>query len=136
MSQLSIYDRIGGDATIKRIVESFYPRVQADPLLSPLFPEDITHVMEKQRFFLTQFFGGPPLYTEKYGHPRMRMRHLPFPITPNRAQAWLQCMSQALDDARIQGEIREEMWSRLYFTASHMVNTPEPDSKEDSGNKS
>ncbi|PTX60719.1 hemoglobin [Melghirimyces profundicolus] len=127
MSQepLTIYERIGGDDAVTRIVEAFYPRVQKDPLLAPLFPEDIRPVMEKQRRFLTQFFGGPPLYSQQYGHPRLRARHLPFPITPRRAEAWLRCMAEALDEAGIEGDVREEMWSRLYFTAGHMVNTPE-----------
>ncbi len=98
---LTIYERIGGDETITRIVESFYPRVQKDPLLAPIFPKGdaIRPVMEKQRRFLTQFFGGPPLYSQLYGHPRMRARHLPFPITPRRAEAWLRCMAEALDEA-------------------------------------
>jgi hemoglobin len=121
----TLYQRMGGEETIRRIVESFYPRVQKDPLLAPLFPEDIEPVMEKQRLFLTQFFGGPPLYSRVHGHPRLRARHLPFPITPERAQAWLRCMAEALDDAEIKGELRDEMWSRLYFTAAHMVNQPE-----------
>ncbi|SMO75755.1 globin [Melghirimyces algeriensis] len=127
MSQkpLTIYERIGGEHAITRIVEAFYPRVQKNPLLAPLFPEDIQPVMEKQKRFLTQFFGGPPLYSQQHGHPRLRARHLPFPITPSRAEAWLHCMKEALDDAEIQGEVRQEIWSRLCFTASHMVNTPE-----------
>lgn len=126
---LTLYERIGGNKTITRIVESFYPRVQKDPLLAPIFPEGeaIRPVMEKQRLFLTQFFGGPPLYSQKYGHPRMRARHLPFPITPQRAEAWLRCMAEALDETGIQGEVREEMWSRLYMTAAHMVNQPNPE---------
>ncbi|OYD07023.1 globin domain-containing protein [Paludifilum halophilum] len=124
---LTLYEKMGGAETIDCIVSAFYPRVQSDPLLAPLFPEDIRPVMEKQKCFLTQFFGGPPLYSQKYGHPRLRMRHLPFPITPSRANAWLRCMSLALDEAGIEGELRQEMWSRLYFTASHMINTDEED---------
>ncbi|MDR6225852.1 globin domain-containing protein [Desmospora profundinema] len=120
----SLYQRMGGEETIRKIVESFYPRVQQDPLLAPLFPKDIEPVMEKQRQFLTQFFGGPALYSRVHGHPRLRARHLPFPITPKRAEAWLRCMSEALDEAGIKGELRDEMWSRLYFTAAHMVNQP------------
>ncbi|MDA8354576.1 MAG: globin [Firmicutes bacterium] len=129
MSQepITIYDRIGGYPTISRIVEAFYPRVQRDPLLAPIFPDDIRPVMEKQRLFLTQFFGGPPLYTRKYGPPRMRARHLPFPITPQRAEAWLRCMAKALDEVGIEGKVREEMWGRLYITAGHMVNQPGED---------
>lgn len=119
---LSVYEQIGGEATIRKIVNAFYPRVQTHPELKHLFPEDLTETMEKQYLFLTQFFGGPPLYTEKRGHPRLRARHLPFPIYPQTAEAWLACMSLALDDAGIEGPIREEMWSRLLMTAYHMIN--------------
>ncbi|MGF7088694.1 hemoglobin [Kroppenstedtia sanguinis] len=127
---LTIYERIGGEETIARIVESFYPRVQQDPLLAPIFPkgDEIRPVMEKQRRFLTQFFGGPPLYSQLYGHPRLRARHLPFPISPQRAEAWLRCMAEALDEAEIQGQVRKEMWSRLYTTAAHMVNQSDQES--------
>ncbi|WP_091839363.1 globin [Marininema halotolerans] len=124
---IALYERMGGDPTIRKIVQSFYPRVQKDPLLAPLFPEDIEETMEKQRRFLTQFFGGPPLYSQVYGHPRLRARHMPFPITPRHAEAWLRNMDVALDDANITGLIREEMWSRLSFTAAHMVNRPPED---------
>ncbi|SDW81526.1 hemoglobin [Marininema mesophilum] len=119
---ISLYERMGGDSTIRQIVESFYPRVQQDPLLAPLFPEDIAETIEKQRLFLTQFFGGPPLYSQIHGHPRLRARHMPFPITPHHAEAWLRNMDAALDDVGISGSLREEMWSRLTSTAVHMVN--------------
>lgn len=116
-----IYQQLG-PAKIRELVEAFYPRVQAHPLLKPIFPDDIRPVMEKQYLFLTQFFGGPPLYTEKYGHPMLRARHLPFPITPKRALAWLDCMDQALDEVGIVGHVRSLIWSRLVVSAQHMIN--------------
>ncbi|MDF2669277.1 MAG: globin family protein, partial [Paenibacillus sp.] len=82
----TIYDAIGGESAVRLLVENFYPLVQKNPLIGPLFPEDITPVMEKQYMFLTQFFGGPSLYSDQYGHPMMRARHLPFEITPERAE--------------------------------------------------
>jgi hemoglobin len=121
---ISLYDKIGGASKVRQLVEAFYPRVQAHPLLKPLFPEDIGPVMEKQYLFLTQFLGGPPLYIEKYGHPMLRARHLPFPITPARANAWLQCMELALNEVGITGEVREAIWGRLVIAAHHMVNQP------------
>ncbi|WP_124726543.1 globin [Staphylospora marina] len=124
-SSLSPYEQIGGAPTVRKLVEAFYPRVQRHPLLKPIFPEDIRPVMEKQYKFLTQFLGGPPLYSREYGHPMLRARHLPFPITPSRANAWLACMHEALNDAGITGEIREHIWARLVMAAHHMVNTPE-----------
>lgn len=118
----TLYEKIGGADRVRALVEAFYPRVQAHPLLKPIFPEDIRPVMEKQYLFLTQFLGGPPLYTEKYGHPMLRARHLPFPITPARAEAWLDCMSRAMDEVGITGQERELFFSRLVIAAHHMVN--------------
>ncbi|GIP31124.1 globin [Paenibacillus sp. J2TS4] len=120
----TIYEAIGGEEVIRRIVEAFYPKVQAHPLLSPIFPEDILPVMEKQFMFLTQFFGGPSLYTEAYGHPMMRARHLPFPITPERAEAWLGCMRQALEENVEDEALRQLMMQRLSGPAYHFVNQP------------
>ena len=118
----TLYDMIGGEQTVRRMVEAFYPRVQQEPLLAPLFPEDITPVLEKQFLFLTQFFGGPMLYTEQNGHPMMRARHLPFPITIERARAWLSCMDAALVDIGMPPELREMVMNRLSGPAHHFVN--------------
>ncbi|TMV46460.1 globin [Paenibacillus mesophilus] len=121
----SLYEAIGGAETITRLVQAFYPKVQADPHIGPLFPDDIDPVMEKQRLFLTQFFGGPPLYSDMYGHPMMRARHLPFPITPERADAWLSCMKRALAEAGIDPELQAVVLERLKGPAYHFVNTNE-----------
>ncbi|RIX52845.1 globin [Paenibacillus nanensis] len=120
---ISLYEAVGGADKIRSIVESFYPKVQKHPLLGPLFPEDIDPVMEKQYQFLTQFFGGPSLYSDQYGHPMMRARHLPFPITPERAEAWLDCMRRALEDVGIEPELRSILLDRLSGPAHHFVNT-------------
>ena len=120
---VTIYEYIGGEQTIRRIVEAFYPKVQADPLIGPLFPEDIRPVMEKQFMFLSQFFGGPALYSEKYGQPMMRARHLPFEITHERADAWLKCMKQTLEEVGLEEDVREAMLMRLSGPAYHFVNS-------------
>jgi len=117
------YEAIGGAERLRKLVEAFYKRVKVDPDLSPIFPEDLTPVMDKQYKFLTQFLGGPPLYTEEYGPPRLRMRHLPFPITPKRAKAWLNCMAQAMDEVGLEGPVRDLFFHRLVLTAEHMINT-------------
>jgi hemoglobin len=119
----NIYEAIGGERAIREIVEKFYPKVQANPLIGPLFPEDIHPVMEKQYLFLTQFFGGPPLFSEQYGHPMMRARHMPFPITPQRAEAWLGCMASALSETDIPEYWQQLMLERLSGPAFHFVNT-------------
>ncbi|KQN99148.1 globin [Paenibacillus sp. Leaf72] len=122
---ISLYEALGGDRSLRLIVESFYPKVQAHPLLGPLFPEDINPVMEKQHMFLTQFFGGPTLFSDAFGHPMMRARHMPFEITPARAEAWLDCMNRALQEVGIEDELRQFVIERLSGPAHHFVNTPE-----------
>lgn len=119
----TIYEAIGGAPVIREIVEKFYPKVQAHPLLSPLFPADIMPVMEKQYLFLTQFLGGPALFSDEYGHPMMRARHLPFPITPERAEAWLDCMSRALAETGIPQPLQQLVLERVSGPAHHFVNT-------------
>lgn len=118
-----MYEIMGGAPVIDQIVEAFYPKVQAHPLLGPLFPEDIIPVMEKQRMFLTQFFGGPPLFSDMHGHPMMRARHLPFPITQERADAWLGCMKLALAETELPSELQEAVLDRLKGPAYHFINS-------------
>lgn len=121
----TLYERMGGAETIRRIVDAFYPRVVEDPHIKHLFPEDILPVMEKQYLFLTQFFGGPALYNQKHGHPMLRMRHMPFPIGRQQAIAWLGCMTLSLKDAGLSDELREEALGRLSVAAHHMINQEE-----------
>lgn len=120
----SPYELIGGAETIGKLVNAFYDLVAVHPELSPIFPKDLTETREKQYLFLTQFFGGPLLYSELHGHPMLRARHLPFPITPKRAEAWLSCMNQAMEQIGLEGPIRDFMFGRLTQTAYHMVNRP------------
>lgn len=116
------YEWIGGAEVLARLVDTFYDLVKQHPDISPLFPEDLTEVKERQYQFLTQFLGGPTLYTEKHGHPMLRARHIRFPIGTVQAEAWLACMKEAMDRTGLQGEIREHIFDRLRITAHHMVN--------------
>jgi len=122
-SYATIYEAIGGAPALREVVEKFYPKVQQHPLLSPLFPPDIRPVMEKQYMFLTQFFGGPSLYSDEHGHPMMRARHMPFPITPVHADAWLSCMTATLAETSIPEHLQRLMIERLSGPAYHFVNT-------------
>lgn len=123
---LTAYEALGGAPTLRRLVNAFYDRVAAHPNLRPLFPDDFTEIREKQYLFLTQFFGGPPLYAEKHGPPMMRGRHLRFPINEARARDWLSCMHGAMDDIGLSGPVRDYALDRLTRTALHFVNqTPE-----------
>ena len=97
-----------------------------DPDLAPIFPADLTETAEKQLAFLTGFLGGPPLYHQTYGPPRLRARHLPHPITPARGRAWLACMNAALRETPgIAPADARELYAALTRVAAQMVNTPE-----------
>ncbi|MDO3410979.1 globin [Saccharibacillus sp. CPCC 101409] len=120
----TLYEQLGESAGLRRIIETFYGKVVQEPLLAPLFPEDITPVIERQHQFLTQFFGGPSLYSDLHGHPMMRARHMPFPVTRERADAWLGCMNAALRENGVDDELREFVIARLSGPAYHFVNTP------------
>lgn len=126
------YEAIGGEQVVGALVTAFYNRVGQHPDLTPIFPSDLTETARKQKQFLTQYLGGPSIYTEEHGHPMLRARHLPFEITPKRAKAWLACMSEAMDEIGLDGQLRTELYHRLVLTAQHMINTPD-DSEQEKG---
>src|SRR3954462_9564125 len=88
--QTTFYEAVGGEETFRRLVHRFYQGVAADPLLRPLYPEeDLGPAEERLRLFLIQYWGGPRTYGERRGHPRLRMRHVPFRIGAAERDAWL-----------------------------------------------
>ncbi|WP_449539274.1 globin domain-containing protein [Ferdinandcohnia sp. Marseille-Q9671] len=121
----TLFEEIGGTETIQQLVDTFYPKVYSDPDLAPLFEGDIEEIKRKQRMFLTQFLGGPTLYSNEFGPPAMRHRHMPFEITPTRAKAWLRCMKEAFDEIGLTDDIAESFYNRLQQVAGIMVNTAE-----------
>lgn len=122
----SLYAEIGGQETLDKLVQAFYPRVYADEELKPLFEGDMAEIQRKQRMFLSQFLGGPALYSEEFGPPAMRQRHLPFEITPKRAERWLSCMKRAFDDIGLSNKpAGEAFYNRLTQVAKIMVNSPD-----------
>ena len=94
---MTLFDKIG-DQRLKQIVEAFYGRVFVSKVIGHLFQTDKNLIKEKQYQFLTQFLGGPQLYTDVYGHPKMRMRHLPHAIDNAAKEEWLKCMNQAIHE--------------------------------------
>ncbi|MDG5788804.1 globin [Evansella sp. AB-P1] len=121
-----LYTEIGGQDTIEKLVDAFYPRVYADPELRPLFEGDIEEIKRKQRMFLPQFLGGPALYSQEFGPPAMRERHLPFEITPKRAKCWLSCMKEAFKEVGIHDTpAGKAFYYRLEQVAEIMVNSPD-----------
>jgi hemoglobin len=126
--QRSFYDAIGGASTFHAIVSRFYQLVAEDEILRPVYPEDdLAGAEERLRMFLEQYWGGPRTYSEQRGHPRLRMRHVPFRISPIERDAWLRCMqiavasidSQTLDDAH-----RKQLLDYLEMAAHSLVNSP------------
>jgi hemoglobin len=118
----TIFDRLG-EANIQLLVDRFYNLVFEDEQISQLFKTDKNVIKEKQRLFLTQFFGGPALYSNQYGHPKLRARHLPHPITQDHAVAWLSCMSRAIKSLPIEEGLKDEIFKGFIPTAMFMVNT-------------
>lgn len=116
------FEAIGGKEVIDKLVETFYSKVKVHPLLAPIFPADLTETARVQKQFLTQFLGGPELYSNEHGHPMLKARHMPFPITAERADAWLECMDEAMNDIELKGSIRDFLFERLNQTAQHMIN--------------
>lgn len=120
----TFYDQVGGEETFRRIVARFYAEVAEDELLRPLYPEeDLGPAEERLRLFLMQYWGGPHTYSERRGHPRLRMRHAPFKIGPAERDAWLRCMRIAVDEEDLQPRHREQLWEYLEMAAQSMVNS-------------
>lgn len=112
-----------GEAKIQQLVDAFYERVYAHPVLQPIFANSpIASVKDKQFRFLCQFLGGPTYYNEKYGHPRMRMRHLPHPIDQKSKDAWLSCMHSAILTLGFTEAKAEALYQCFPKVAEHMVN--------------
>jgi len=123
----ALFDRVGGESFFVDLVDRFYLGVASDPLLRPLYPDDLRESSEHLALFLMQYWGGPGTYSEQRGHPRLRMRHAPFVIGPAEREAWLRHMNRALDDlraaARISDSDTEELRAYLEMAATTLVNT-------------
>lgn len=114
---------MGGEDAVRLLAETFYDVIEAEsPLLRSLLPADTTNTRRKFFMYLTGWLGGPPLYEEKYGHPRLRMRHLPFPIGEVEAAEWLRCMQTATDRAGVREPVRTFLAKRFTPLAEHMRN--------------
>ncbi len=117
------FERWGGEPFFVALVERFYEGVATDPLLRPLYPEDLTESKEHLALFLVQYWGGPDTYQQVRGHPRLRMRHAPFAIGPAEADAWLRHMTAAVDGLGMAAADREELLEYLEMAARSLVNT-------------
>lgn len=122
------YELVGGDAGIRRLVERFYDLMDTAPeaaTIRALHATSLKASREKLHLFLTGWTGGPPVYVEQHGHPRLRARHLPFTISARERDEWMWCMNKALDEQEMPGEVREHLRERLRQLADHMRNQQE-----------
>lgn len=120
------YELIGRETGVRKLVERFYQIMDEDPDvygIRQLHPQDLTQSIEKLFKFLSGWLGGPQLYIEEYGHPRLRARHLPFPIGPKERDQWLKCMYQAMEDLKIDAKVQIHLKQAFSQTANHMQNT-------------
>lgn len=122
----TIYEQVGGEITFRRLVDAFYTRIEKDSLLRPLFPANLDLGKQHQLLFLTQYFGGPTTYSEQRGHPRLRMRHAPFPIGQRERDAWLEHMLASIDEVGIAEPARSLMRDYFERTATAMINRVMP----------
>ena len=120
----SFYDRVGGAPTFKALVDRFYEGVANDPPLRAMYPEeDLGPAAERLRLFLEQYWGGPKTYSETRGHPRLRLRHGPYAVTPTQRDRWLHHMLAAVASLDLTAAEEAELRDYLVRAAQFMVNT-------------
>lgn len=124
---VSFYEEVGGHDTFVRLVDAFYRGVAADAVLKPMYPEDdLGPAAERLTLFLEQYWGGPTTYSQRRGHPRLRMRHVPFHVDPDARDRWLAHMRAAVDEIGLSPLHEATLWDYLERAAHAMVNTFEP----------
>jgi len=123
-----MYEAIGGEAVIDKLVDDFYSIMATDPkardCLATHDGRDIQHSALKLKAFLSGWLGGPQLYLEKFGHPRLRMRHNPFPIGVKEAEQWLYCMKEALAKSTMTSELKSQIYGAFVPVAQMLIRIP------------
>jgi hemoglobin len=122
LPQLTIYDQVGGEPTFRRLADTFYRRIDGDPHLRAMFPADLSGAKERLALFLIQYFGGPGTYSEQRGHPRLRMRHIPFAIGARERDIWVGHMLAAIESVGIPEPARTHMIEYFERGATFMIN--------------
>jgi hemoglobin len=121
--EASLFAAVGGEPTFRRLVDAFYAGVAQDPVLRPMYPEDdLGPAADRLTLFLMQYWGGPNTYSASRGHPRLRMRHAPFRVTPAARDAWLRHMRDAVDSLHLPEPHHSALWDYLERAAQFMVN--------------
>jgi hemoglobin len=123
--QASVFDLIGGSDKLREMVDRFYDLMDLEPEFAGirvLHPASLDSSRDKLYWFLSGWTGGPDLYIEQFGHPRLRARHLPFPIASSERDQWLRCMAWAMQDVGIDPALQERLMQSFYQTADWMRN--------------
>lgn len=123
--QVTPYDLMGGEKAVRQLVARFYSLMDELPEayeIRILHPKDLSSSEDKLFMFLSGWLGGPSLYIEKYGHPRLRQRHFPFAIGKKESEQWMLCMTQAIEEQIADDNLRQFLIERLTQTARHMIN--------------
>ncbi len=118
-----MYDRVGGQEWFDALTLRFYAAVAKDPVLRPMYPEDLAEGRAHLRDFLVQYWGGPGDYSEARGHPRLRMRHAPFVIGTAERNAWLRHMTDAVSAGGLAAEDEAEMLDYFASATTHLINS-------------
>ncbi len=122
MDDTSIFELVGGQPWFDELVDQFYTGVASDELLLPMYPDDLVESRRTLAMFLAQYWGGPPLYNDERGHPRLRMRHVPFRIGVPERDAWLKHMLAALETMAPPELVAEAMTDYFSMAATQMIN--------------
>lgn len=123
----SFFEAVGGHPTFERIVRSFYSGVANDPILGPMYPaDDLEGATERLTLFLEQYWGGPTTYSDRRGHPRLRMRHAAFHVNPEARDHWISLMRTAVEGAGLSPLHSATLLDYLERAAHSMMNTFEP----------
>ncbi len=121
---ISFYDEVGGEPVFSKLAHEFYKGVAKDPVLKAMYPEeDLGPAEERLKLFLEQYWGGPSTYSDTRGHPRLRMRHMPYKINPDARDRWLGHMEHAVDTLKLPPLKRETLLEYLERAAYAMTNT-------------
>ena len=121
------YEALGGETGVRRLVDRFYDYMDSLPEaagIRSLHAKSLRGSRDKLTLFLSGWFGGPDLYSRKYGHPRLRRRHLPFPIGTDERDQWMLCMTKALQDTDLTAPMRQQLTQAFWRTADHLRNQP------------
>lgn len=125
-----VHDAVGGLPAFVALVDAFYDRVAADPLLRPMYPEDLEPGKQHLALFLAQYWGGGEVYGRERGHPRLRMRHAPFPITPEAALRWAELMAAAVREQGWPADAQAHVLAYVARATPTLINELPPEVRE------